>query len=399
MNEQDFPILKQKINGKRLVYLDNAATSQSPSIVIDAISEYYKTSHSNVHRSIHSLSQKATEAYEEARKNVANFIHADVDEIVFTKGTTESINLIAHGLQLQKVDEIVLTIMEHHANIVPWQEVAKRVGAVIKYIPLKKDYRLDMDAAKRLITKKTKVVSVTHMSNVLGTVNPVKELAELAHAVGAVFVVDAAQSVPHMKVDVKELDCDFLAFSGHKMCGPTGVGVLYGKKELLDYLEPFVYGGKMIKEVSLEQSTWAEAPYKFEGGTPNISGVIGLGKAINYLENIGMKTIEKHEKELLEYALQKIKTMKNVTIIGPEASKDRGAIISFTIEGMHSHDVSELLNREGVAIRGGHHCCMPLMKELGIPGCSRASFYLYNTKEDVDAFVEALQKAMKVFKI
>ncbi len=390
MNKNDFPILKQKINGKRLVYLDNAATSQAPESVINSISEYYKTMHSNVHRSIHTLSEKATEEYENTRKKVAKFINADSEEIIFTKGTTESINLIAHGLKLKKDDEIVLTMMEHHANIVPWQQL----GVKLKYIPITKDFKLDLEAAKKLITNKTKVVSVTHISNVLGIINPINELAKLAHKVGALIVVDAAQSVPHMKVDVKELNCDFLAFSAHKMLGPTGVGVLYGKKELLENLEPFVYGGKMIKEVDLDKTTFADSPDKFEGGTPNISGVIAFGKAIDYLNKIGMDKIEKHNKELIEYASKRIKEIKNVKVYGSE-----GSIISFNIEGMHSHDVSELLDREGVAIRGGHHCTMPLMKVLNIPGCSRASFYLYNTKEDVDIFIDALKKAIKVFKL
>jgi cysteine desulfurase/selenocysteine lyase len=399
MNEKDFPILKEKVKGKRLIYLDSAASSQVPSQVIDAIKNYQETSHSNVHRSIHMLSEKATEAYEDVRKKVAKFIGANSDEIVFTKGTTESLNLVAFGLNLKKGDEIVLTIMEHHANIVPWQQVAKRTGAILKFIPLTDDFRLDMSEAKKLITKKTKVVSVAHMSNVLGTINQIKELAKLAHENGAIIVVDAAQSIPSMEIDVGSLDCDFLAFSAHKMCGPTGVGVLYGKKELLEKLDPFIYGGKMIEEVSLDKSTFTETPFKFEGGTPNISGVIGLGKAIDYLESVGMDDVEKHEKELIEYALNKINKINKIKIIGPDTAKDRGAILSFVIEGMHSHDVSELLNRDGIAIRGGHHCCMPLHKELGLTGTSRVSFYIYNTKEDVDTLIESLQKAMKVFKI
>jgi cysteine desulfurase/selenocysteine lyase len=401
MNQKDFPILKQKVNGKRLVYLDSAATSQKPQVVIDAISEYYKTYNSNIHRSIHTLSQKATNEFEKTRKTVADFINAKQEEVIFTKGTTESLNVVAHALKdrIRKGDEIVLTIMEHHSNIVPWQQVAKERGAVLKYIPITKYFRLDMAAANKLITKKTKIVAITHMSNVLGTINPVKDIAKLAHAVGALVVVDGAQSVPSMKIDVKDLDCDFLAFSSHKMCGPTGVGVLYGKYKLLEAIEPFDYGGHMIKEVTLQDATWNEIPWKFEGGTSNIADVIAFGKAIEYLNSIGMDKIEKHEQELTAYTLQQLKKMKQIKVIGPSDMKQRGPIVSFHVEGMHPHDVSELADREGVALRGGHHCCMPLMKSLDIPGCSRASFYLYNTEEDVDVLVSALQKALKVFRL
>jgi cysteine desulfurase/selenocysteine lyase len=400
MNQKDFPILKQKVNGKKLVYLDNAATSQKPSVVIDAISDYYKTYNANIYRSLHTLCQKATNEFEKTRKTVAEFINAKQEEIIFTKGTTESLNVVAHALKskLKKGDEIVLTIMEHHSNIVPWQQAAQETGAVLKFIPITRDFRLDMSAAKKLITKKTKIVAFTYVSNVLGTVNPVKELTKLAHTVSAYIVIDAAQAAPSRKIDVKDLDCDFLVFSSHKMCGPTGVGILFGKYKLLEAIEPFDYGGHMIKEVTLQKSTWNEIPWKFEGGTSNIADVIAFGKAIDYLK-ANMTAIQKQEKELTSYALSEIKKLKNITIIGPEDVKDRAAIISFDIEGMHPHDVSELVDREGVALRGGHHCCMPLMNSLDIPGCSRASFYLYNTKEDVDALITALKSAMKVFKL
>ena len=398
MNQNDFPILKQKINGKRLVYLDNAATSQKCSGVINAIKEYYETINSNTHRGTHTLATKATIEFEKVRELVAKFINSSSEEVIFTKGTTESLNLVANGLKntLKKGDEIVLTSMEHHSNIVPWQIVAKKTGAIIKFIPITKEHELDMEKAKKLINKKTKIVSITHMSNVLGTINNVKTMGKMAHRVGALFVVDAAQSAPHMKIDVKDIDCDFLAFSAHKMLGPTGVGVLYGKKQLLEKLEPLNYGGHMIREVTFDKSTWNDVPYKFEGGTQNISGVIAFGKAIEYINKLGINNIQKHCNEITQYALKRLKEIKQVKVLGP---KERGPVISFHIEGMHSHDVSELLDREGVAVRGGHHCAMPLMEVLNIPGCSRASFYLYNTKEDVDIFTDALKKAIRVFKL
>ena len=401
MNQNDFPILKQKINGKRLVYLDNAATSHKPLSVIDAESNYYGEFNSNIYRSLHTLCQKATNEFEKTRNKIAKFINAKEEEIIFTKGTTESLNMAANGLKhiLKKGDEIVLTVMEHHSNIVPWQQIAKEKGAVLKFIPITKDYRLDMDAAKKIISKKTKIVSVVYISNALGTINPVKEIAELAHKNNAIFIIDAAQAVPSTKIDVKDVDCDFLAFSAHKMLGPTGVGVLYGKHKMLEQLTPFNFGGHMIREVTLNDSTWNEIPWKFEGGTQNIAGVIAFGKAIEYLNDIGMNRIKKNDEELTGYALEQIKNVKNVKIIGPSDNKNRSAIISFHIDGMHPHDVSELLDREGVAVRGGHHCCMPLMKVLKIPGTTRASFYIYNTKEDVDVFIEALKKAIEVFKL
>ncbi len=396
--KMNFPILKQKVNGKRLVYLDNAATSQKPQEVIDSIANYYKTINANTHRGIHTLATKATDAFENTRAKVAKFINADTEEVIFTKGTTEGLNIVAFGLKhlLKKGDEIVLTVMEHHSNLVPWQQVAKETGSVLKFIPIK-NYELDMSEAKKLITSKTKIVSVMHMSNVLGTINPIEELAKLTHKQNAIFVVDAAQSVPHMKIDVKKIDCDFLAFSGHKIYAPMGIGVLFGKMKLLEELEPFNYGGHMIRDVSLNTSTWNDIPWKFEAGTQNVEGVVGLGTAIDFVNKTGLKNIEKQEQLLTTYALKEIQKIKQIQVIGP--MKNRGALISFHIEGMHPHDISELLDREGVAIRGGHHCCMVLHKTLGLPGTSRASFAFYNTKQDVDAFILALKKAIKVFKL
>lgn len=387
-------------------YLDSAASSLTPNVVIEAMNDYYTNFRSNVHRGMYKTAGEATERYEAVRGLVAKFLNASTpEEIVFTKGTTESLNLLATSLgrTLGPGDEVVLTEMEHHANLVPWQEAAKRHGFVLKFIPLTKEYRLDMEAARSLITTKTKAVSIVHASNVLGTVNPAKELAVLAHAVGAVFILDAAQSVPHMKVDVHDLDCDFLAFSAHKAYGPTGVGVLYGKKALLEKMEPAQYGGDMIREVKYEASTWNDAPMKFEAGTPNIAGVIGLGAAISYLATIGMDTIEAHDRDLTAYALEKLSVIEGVRIIGPvpgtTGSGERIGAISFEVAGAHPHDLATLFDREGVAVRGGHHCAMPLMNKLGITGTCRASFGIYNGKEDVDALVEAIEKAKRTLKL
>jgi len=398
--QRDFPILQEKVNGKRLIYLDNTATTQKPDVVIDAMNEYYKKGNANVHRGVHLLAQRATEAYERAHEIVALFINASFEEVIFTKGTTESINLLAYSLAhtLQKGDEIVLSEMEHHSNIVPWQQVAKWKGAKIKYIPLTTDFRLDMEKAKELITEKTRIVSVAHMSNVLGTINPVKELANFAHNVGALMIVDAAQSVPHLHVDVKDLDCDFLCFSGHKMLGPTGIGVLYGKKEHLETMEPFLFGGDMISEVTYEDATWNDLPWKFEAGTPNIAEAVGLAKAIEYLQKIGMENIRAHDIYLTSYALEQLTKINRVTIIGPKDTENRGAIISFTVENIHPHDLAEILNRHGIAVRGGHHCAMPLHQKLGLTGTTRASFYVYNTKEDIDTMITAIQEAQEIFK-
>lgn len=399
LNKSDFPILNTLSNGRSIAYLDNSATTQKPKPVISAIVDYYLKENANVHRGIYDLSVKATEDYENAHKTVADFINADFEEVVFTKGTTESINLLAYSLvsSLNKGDEIVLTKMEHHSNLVPWQQLAKQKGLTLKFIPLK-GYKLDMEAAKKMITKKTKIVSAVHMSNVLGTINPVRELAKIAHENGALFVLDAAQSVPHMKVDVRDINCDFMAFSGHKMLAPTGIGVLFGKKTLLNDMKPFLYGGDMIQEVTFEDSRWNELPWKFEAGTPNIEGAIGLAAALNYLNKFGMDEIENYNRELTEYALKKLKAINELKIIGLENSKERGPVISFTIKGIHPHDVSEILNKYNIAVRGGHHCAMPLMSELGVDGTTRISLYGYNTKEDIDRLVDGLEKVREIFK-
>ncbi len=386
--KENFPILK---NG--LIYLDNSATTQKPAKVIEAVKEYYEQDNANVHRGIYKLAQKATVGYEKAHEVAAKFIGAEFEEIIVTKGTTEGLNLLAYSLgkNVQEGDEIVLSEMEHHGNIVPWQQIAEEKGAILKFIPLTKDYRLDLHKAQELITEKTKIISIVHMSNVLGTINSVKELAEMAHQVGAVMIVDAAQSVPHMPVNVKELNCDFLVFSGHKMCAPTGIGVLYGKKEVLEKMQPFLYGGDMIREVSFEKSTWNDLPWKFEAGTPNMAGAAGLMAAVEYLQEIGMDNITAHSRGLTKYALEKLSAIYGVTIIGPISVENRGPVISFTMGGMHPHDVSEILDKENIAVRGGFHCAMPLFSKLGIDGSIRASFYIYNTTEDVDRLVEAVR--------
>lgn len=390
----DFPLL----NNKRIAYLDNGATTQKPKQVISAIAGYYLNKNANVHRGLYDLAQKSTSAYEQAHETVAEFINAGFEEIIFTKGTTESLNLLAYSLcsTLKEGDEIVLTQMEHHSNLVPWQQLAKEKKLVVKFIPITKDYELNIAEARKLINKKTKIVSVIHVSNVLGTINPVKELAKIAHENGALFIIDAAQSVPHMKVDVKEIGCDFLAFSGHKMLAPMGIGVLFGKKKLLEKMKPFLYGGDMISEVTFKDSTWNELPWKFEAGTPNVEGAVGLAAAINYLNSFGMENLKKHCNELAEYAIAELLKIKGLKIIGPK--NNRAPVVSFTIEGIHPHDMSEIAGRNNVAIRGGHHCAMPLMSVLKINGANRATFYLYNTKEDVDMLVSSIKKAKEVFK-
>ncbi|HJV32923.1 MAG TPA: cysteine desulfurase [Patescibacteria group bacterium] len=394
---KDFPSLHAM--GMR-AYLDSAASSLTPVAVTEAMDDYYANYRANVHRGMYATSAKATERYEAVRGVVAGFLNASADEIVFTSGTTDALNLLASSLgrTYGPGDEVVLTEMEHHANLVPWQEAAKRHGFALKFIPLTPEYALDMDAARAIVTPKTKAVSVVHASNVLGTVNPAKEIAALAHAVGAVVILDAAQSVAHMKIDVRDLDCDFFAFSAHKTYGPTGVGVLYGKKKLLENLEPARYGGDMIREVKLESSTWNESPWKFEAGTPNVAGVIGLGAALRYLADIGMDAVRAHDRALTTYALEKISAIPGVRIVGPAAGERIGAI-SFEVEGAHPHDLATLLDREGVAVRGGHHCAMPLMSKLGLAGTCRASFGLYTEEKDVDALVDALLKAKAVLKI
>ena len=394
---KEFPVLHTKVREKKLIYLDNAATTQKPNQVISSITDFYTKYNSNVHRGIHKLSEMATLQFELAHKTVSKFINADFEEIVFTSGTTESLNLLANSLgnELNSNDEVVLTIMEHHSNLIPWQQMSKKIGFKLKFIGITSDGKLDMDQAKSLITKNTKIVSVVHVSNAIGTINPIKEIIDLAHNAGAISIIDAAQSVPHMTIDVKKLDCDFLVFSGHKMLGPTGIGVLYGKRTLLENMQPFLYGGNMIREVKLETSTWADFPEKFEAGTPNISGAIGLASAITYLTRIGMNSIESYEKELLNYASEQLSTIKGITIYGPK--DERSCVLSFNVYGIHPHDIATLLDREGVAVRGGHHCTMPLMKVLDLTGTVRASFYFYNTFEEVDGLVKAIIRARKVF--
>ena len=395
---KDFPILKRKVNGNPLIYFDNAATTQKPRQVIDAIRYYYETFNSNVHRAVHRLSAEATEAYDAAHEKAASFINAEsYEEIVFTKNTTESINIIANSFArtLGRKDEIVLTQMEHHSNLVPWLNAAKMTGAKVKYAEIGSDGKLKLQQLQALITGKTKVVAVAHVSNVLGTINPVKEITEAAHDKGAMVLVDAAQSVPHMPVDVAGLGCDFLAFSAHKMLGPTGLGVLYGKKELLDRIEPFNFGGDMIREVTFSSASWNELPWKFEAGTPNMAGAVGFSAALDYLKRIGMGNVREHGLEITKYAVNKLGAMEGVEIYGPRDGK-RGSLVSFNVKGVHPHDVSSILDSEGIAIRGGHHCAMPLMQLLGINGSVRASFYVYNTMQEVDVFVKALSKVKKI---
>ncbi|OUM84600.1 cysteine desulfurase, partial [Caldibacillus debilis] len=365
-----FPILDQEVNGHPLVYLDSAATSQKPQPVIDAITHYYKTYNSNVHRGVHTLGTKATEAYEAAREKVRKFINAEsVEEIIFTRGTTTAINTVASSYGrafLKPEDEIVLTCMEHHSNLIPWQQVAKFTGARLKYIPLQADGTIDLEDVKATITDRTKIVAITHVSNVLGTVNPIKEIAAIAHRHGAVVVVDGAQSTPHKKVDVRDLDCDFYAFSGHKMCGPTGIGVLYGKRRWLEQMEPVEFGGEMIDTVGLYESTWKELPWKFEGGTPIIADAIGLGAAIDFLEEVGLEEIERHERALIRYTMEQLETIEGLEWYGPKDPDRRGGVIAFNLSGVHAHDVATVLDAYGIAIRAGHHCAQPLMKWLGV---------------------------------
>ncbi|WP_194746254.1 cysteine desulfurase [Staphylococcus chromogenes] len=397
---KDFPILNEKVNGKRLAYLDSTATSQKPQQVIDALEDYYKRYNSNVHRGVHTLGSLATDGYEGARETVRRFIHAPYfEEIIFTRGTTASINLVAHSYgdaNVEAGDEIVVTQMEHHANIVPWQQLAKRKNATLKFIPMTDSGELTLESVKETITDKTKIVAVAHVSNVLGTINDVKSIAQIAHEHGAIISVDGAQSVPHMKVDVQNLDVDFYSFSGHKMLGPTGIGVLYGKRELLNQMEPIEFGGDMIDFVGLYESTWTDLPTKFEAGTPLIAQAIGLKAAIEYLENIGFDAIHAHEAEITAYAYEKMSEIEGIDIYGPDKDK-RAGIITFNLKDVHPHDVATALDTEGVAVRAGHHCAQPLMKWLNVSSTARASFYIYNTKEDVDQLVEGLKQTKEFF--
>lgn len=395
---RDFPVLDETVNGRRLVYLDSAATAQKPRPVIEAMNEFYATYNANVHRAIHALGERATAQYEGARRKVARFIHArEPETIIFTKNTTEAINLVAYSWARHNVgpgDEIVTSPIEHHSNLVPWQMVSKATGAALRYFGVNDDGTVNLDDIDELINERTKLVAVTQASNVLGTLVPLEPIIERAHRVGAVVVVDAAQSVPHMAVDVQALNCDFFAFSGHKMMGPTGIGVLYGKRELLEDMEPFLGGGDMIHSVSLDGAEWADLPYKFEAGTPPIAEAIGLGAAIDYLEQLGMDNVFAHEQRLVAYALERLAQLPAVTVYGPQ---ERVGLVTFNVEGVHPHDLATVLDQQGVAIRAGHHCAQPVMGWLGVPATARASFYVYNTEADIDELVSGLRVAKEFF--
>ncbi|MCI2844466.1 cysteine desulfurase [Staphylococcus lugdunensis] len=397
---KDFPILQQQVNGKRLAYLDSTATSQKPIQVLNVLDDYYKRYNSNVHRGVHTLGSLATDGYESARETVRRFINAHYfEEVVFTRGTTASINMIAHSYgdaHVEAGDEIVVTEMEHHANIVPWQQLAKRKQATLKFIPMTAEGELRVEDIKATITDKTKIVAITHVSNVLGTINDVKMIAKIAHEHGAIISVDGAQSAPHMPIDVQDLDCDFFSFSGHKMLGPTGIGVLYGKRDLLNDMEPVEFGGDMIDFVSKYDATWADLPTKFEAGTPLIAQAIGLAEAIRYIENIGFEAIHRHERALTEYAYERMSAIEGIDIYGPP--KDcRAGVITFNLKDVHPHDVATAVDTEGVAVRAGHHCAQPLMSWLNVSSTARASFYIYNTQQDVDQLVNALKQTKEFF--
>ncbi|WP_342543168.1 cysteine desulfurase [Paenisporosarcina sp. FSL H8-0542] len=396
-----FPILNQEVNGNPLVYLDSAATSQKPVQVIEALKKYYEFDNSNVHRGVHTLGNRATESYEGAREKVRNFISAkSTQEVIFMRGTTTAINTVAQsygGANVEEGDEIVITYMEHHSNIIPWQQLAKEKGAVLKYVDLEEDGTLSLDKVRATVTPRTKIVSIMYVSNVLGTMNPIKEITQIAHENGAIMVVDGAQAAPHLRIDVQDLDCDFFAFSGHKMCGPTGIGVLYGKKELLEQMEPIEFGGEMIDFVGLYDSTWKELPWKFEGGTPIIAGAVGLAAAIDFLEEIGLDEIEKHEHALAAYALERMSTINGLTIYGPKDPGERAGIVTFNLDDVHPHDVATVLDMNGIAVRAGHHCAQPLMKWLQVTATARASFYVYNSEEDIDRLVAGLTTAKEYF--
>ncbi len=398
---RDFPILKREVNGRPLVYFDNAATSQKPVQVMAELTRYYRDINSNIHRGVHTLSVEATERYEAAREQVRAFFGApDVSEIIFTRNTTESINLVAHSFGrafLEAGDEVLISEIEHHSNIVPWQLLREERGIALRHIPMLPDGTLDLDEARRLIGPRTKLLSITLMSNALGTIVPVAELAELARAQGARVLVDAAQAAPHLPIDVAELGADFLACSAHKMLGPTGVGVLWGRRELLEEMPPFLGGGDMIASVSLEESTWNQLPYKFEAGTPNIAGVIGFGVALGYLEAVGMDAIRRHERDLTAYALDRLIDVPGVTLYGPLDPDLRGGVVSFGLDGVHPHDIGQVLDSHGVAIRAGHHCAQPVMRKLDVAATARASFYLYNTREEVDVLEAAVRETSDFF--
>ena len=398
---REFPTLEQSVNGRPLVYLDNAATSQKPRVVLDALQAYYENDNSNVHRGIHELSRRATVAYEESRAKVAGWVGAaEPAEIIWTRGTTEAINLMSTAWGLDNVgegDEILISVLEHHSNIIPWQLLARRTGAVIKYIELDEQGRWILDELPRLLTDRTKVVAISHVSNALGTVNPVKRVAAAAHEVGALVLVDGAQGAVHMKVDVQDLGVDCYAFSGHKMCGPTGIGALWARRDLLDSMEPYQGGGEMIHFVGRDESSWATVPHKFEAGTPNIAGAIGMGAAIDFLSGVGMDAIAKHEHELLEYALERMNAVDGIRIYGPQSPDEHSALISFTLGDAHPHDISTILDSEGIAVRAGHHCAQLAMQHFGISATARASIYLYNTESDIDRLIEGLEQVQSIF--
>lgn len=399
---KDFPILFQEVNDEPLVYLDNAATTQKPTQVLDVLRHYYEHDNANVHRGVHTLAERATADYENSREKVRAFINAkETAEVLFTRGTTTGLNWLARSYGdafIKEGDEIVISYMEHHSNIIPWQQLVERKGATLRYLPLTDEGFIDMTAAKEIINEKTAIVSLAYVSNVLGVINPIKELAEMAHANDAVMIVDGAQAAPHMAVDVQALDADFFAFSGHKMCGPTGIGVLYGKRKWLEQMEPVEFGGEMIDFVNLFDSTWKELPWKFEAGTPNIAGAIALGAAVDYLNEIGMDNIHRYEQELVEYVLPKLHEIGGITTYGPQDPEHHTGVIAFNLDGIHPHDVATALDMEGIAVRAGHHCAQPLMNYLNLPATARASFYFYNTKEDADRLIEAIKATKEFFK-
>ncbi|MFB3120342.1 MAG: SufS family cysteine desulfurase [Stenotrophomonas maltophilia] len=396
---EDFPVLNQMVNGKPLVYLDNAATSQKPQSVIDTLVHYYTSDNSNVHRGVHTLSQRATEDYDAARSKARQFLNAASDqEIIFVKGTTDGINLVAHSYGRQHLgpgDEIIISTMEHHSNIIPWQVLCQEKGAHLRVIPINDAGELLFDEYERLLTPRTKLVSITHVSNVLGTVNPIEQIVEMAHSRGVPVLVDGAQAAPHMAVDVRKLDCDFYVFSGHKVCGPTGIGVLYGKSDLLEAMPPYQLGSEMIKSVTFERTIYNDLPYKFEPGTPHIAGAIGLGAAISYISEIGMDRIFAYESELLRYGTERLSDIGGLTLIGTAAQK--GSVLSFVMDGVHPHDIGTILDSEGIAIRTGHHCAQPLMERFGVPATARASMAFYNTKEEIDVLVKGIDRVIEVF--
>ena len=405
--QSDFPILSRKVRGgNRFIYLDSGATSQKPESVITAEADFYRTKNAAVHRGAHLVAEEASDAYEGARANLAKFIGAQTDEVIFTKSATESLNFLAYSfgnknskICLKAGDEIVVSEMEHHANLIPWQQLAERIGAKLTWLPITIDGRLDLSKISQVITGKTKIVAITHQSNVFGTIVPIDQIVKAARSVGAFIILDACQSVPHFPVDVKKLDVDFLAFSGHKMLGPTGIGILWGKSELLEQLEPALFGGSMVDSVTMETATWAKAPRKFEAGVPNMAQAVGLSAAVDYLNNVGMANVESHELALTKELLEGLSQISAVNVIGPLDMKDRGGVVSFTIDGVHPHDVGQVLDQYGIAVRTGHHCAWPLMRKLNLVGTTRASFHLYNDSKDVQALLQGVIKTKEYFKV